>query len=40
LRLAFACPGFMFAVGNHIPSNVPLENALFYMDYLKRNWGR
>jgi hypothetical protein len=40
LRLAFACPGFMFAVGNHIPSNVPLENALFYMDYLKRNWER
>ena len=40
LELAFACPGFMFAVGNHIPSNVPVENALFYFDYLKTHWGR
>ncbi len=24
------CPGFMMAVGNHIPSNTPLENALYY----------
>jgi len=40
LELAFACPGFMFAVGNHIPSNVPVENALFYFDYLKAHWGR
>lgn len=23
-------PGFMMAVGNHIPSNTPLENALYY----------
>jgi len=40
LELAFDCPGFMFAVGNHIASNVPLENALFYFDYLSRNWSR
>lgn len=40
LALAFDCPGFMFAVGNHIPSNVPLENALFYFDYLSRHWFR
>jgi hypothetical protein len=40
LKLAFDCPGFMFAVGNHIPSNVPLENALFYLDYLKKHWHR
>ncbi len=24
------CPGFFMAVGNHIPSNTPVENALFY----------
>jgi len=40
LELAFQCPGFMFAVGNHIPSNVPVENGLFYFDYLSRHWMR
>jgi hypothetical protein len=40
LELAVDCPGFMFAVGNHIPNNVPVENALFYFDYLSRNWYR
>lgn len=40
LELAFDCPGFMFAVGNHIPSNVPVENAMFYFDYLKGHWLR
>jgi hypothetical protein len=34
------CKGFMCAVGNHIPSNVPVERALFYMDYLRRHWSR
>ncbi|MFP4356194.1 MAG: uroporphyrinogen decarboxylase family protein [Phycisphaerae bacterium] len=24
------CPGFILAVGNHIPSNTPVENALYY----------
>lgn len=24
------CPGFFMAVGNHIPSNTPVENAIFY----------
>lgn len=24
------CPGYFMAVGNHIPSNVPVENALYY----------
>ncbi len=38
LTLARACPGFMFAVGNHIPSNIPLDNALFYYDYLSSHW--
>jgi hypothetical protein len=40
LSLARDCPGFIFAVGNHIPSNVPIENALFLYDYLSRNWKR
>ena len=24
------CPGFFLAVGNHIPANVPVENAIYY----------
>lgn len=24
------CPGYFMAVGNHIPSNTPVENALYY----------
>jgi hypothetical protein len=40
LELAVGCPGFMVAVGNHIPNNMPVENALFYFDYLSRNWRR
>lgn len=26
------CPGWFMAVGNHIPSNTPVENALYYND--------
>jgi len=40
LALALKCPGFIFAVGNHIPSNVPVENGLFYFDYLSKHWHR
>mgnify|MGYP005853502423 CR=1 FL=1 len=40
LALAQQCSGFIFAVGNHIPSNVPVENALDYMAYLRSRWGR
>ena len=40
LPLAFNSPGFIFAVGNHIPSNVPAENVEFYINYLKENWDR
>jgi len=25
-----SCPGFFMAVGNHIPPNTPIENALYY----------
>ena len=40
LSLAERCAGFMFAVGNHIPSNIPVESALFYLDYLQAHWDR
>ena len=40
LAVAKDLPGFLFAVGNHIPSNVPVENALFYFDYLRARWRR
>lgn len=40
LEQARKCKGFMFAVGNHIPANVPMENVRFYMDYLRAHWGR
>lgn len=40
IRVARGCPGFVFAVGNHIPSNVPIDNALYYMDYLSSQWKR
>jgi hypothetical protein len=40
LEIAKKCPGFVFAVGNHIPSNVPVDNALFYFDYLQKRWRR
>jgi uroporphyrinogen-III decarboxylase len=26
------CPGFMLAVGNHLPANIPLENAVHYFE--------
>ncbi|MHB1294576.1 MAG: uroporphyrinogen decarboxylase family protein [Anaerolineae bacterium] len=40
LELSRGCRGFMFAVGNHIPSNVPVENALYYMGCLRKGWQR
>lgn len=40
LKLAMDCPGFICAVGNHIPSNVSVENALFYLEYLRARWKR
>ena len=33
--LGRACPGYFLAVGNHIPANVPLDNALYYLDLVK-----
>jgi hypothetical protein len=40
LPLARACPGFMWAVGNHIPANVSDETCDRYIDYLRANWSR
>ncbi len=40
LALALKCPGFFYAVGNHMPANIPIENALFYIDYLRAHWAR
>jgi len=40
LEIAARCPGLFIAVGNHIPGNVPVDNALFYFDYLRRHWLR
>lgn len=31
-----SCPGFFMAVGNHIPSNTPVENALYYNECYER----
>jgi len=30
------CPGFFMAVGNHIPSNTPIDNALYYNDIYEK----
>ncbi len=30
------CPGFFMAVGNHIPSNTPIENALYYNEVYEK----
>lgn len=30
MRIGKGCPGFFMAVGNHIPQNTPIENALYY----------
>lgn len=40
LALAKGCPGFMWAVGNHIPANVSDETCDRYMAYLRANWAR
>lgn len=30
------CPGFFMAVGNHIPPNTPVENALYYNEVFEK----
>ncbi|MGB9642533.1 MAG: uroporphyrinogen decarboxylase family protein [Candidatus Ratteibacteria bacterium] len=36
MNTAKNCPGFIMAVGNHIPPNVPIDNALFYFDAVRK----
>ncbi|MGI6368580.1 MAG: uroporphyrinogen decarboxylase family protein [Anaerolineae bacterium] len=38
VALGRRCRGLVAAVGNHIPSNVPVANALYYMDTLRSMW--
>ena len=40
LRAAKCCPGFIMAVGNHIPANVPKENFFYYLDIVKQEGKR
>ena len=30
MEIGKSCPGFFMAVGNHIPANTPVENAIYY----------
>lgn len=30
------CPGYIMAVGNHIPANTPVENALWYNEFYEK----
>jgi uroporphyrinogen-III decarboxylase len=32
MKIGKACPGFFLATGNHIPSNTPVENVLYYFE--------
>lgn len=34
------CPGFFMAVGNHIPANTPVDNALWYNECYEKMAGR
>ncbi|MCX7705951.1 MAG: uroporphyrinogen decarboxylase family protein [bacterium] len=36
INIAKNCPGFVMAVGNHIPPDVPIENAMYYFEAVKK----
>ena len=36
MRIGKKYPGFFMAVGNHIPSNTPIENALYYNEIYEK----
>lgn len=36
LSLGRRCPGYFLSVGNHIPANTPVENALYYNEVYKK----
>ena len=39
-ELARRCKGVIFAVGNHLPANIPDEMLDRYIEYLQKNWFR
>lgn len=40
MDLGKPCPGFFIAVGNHIPHNVPIDNALYYFELVEKQGRR
>lgn len=36
INLGKNCPGYFMAVGNHIPSNTPVDNCLYYNDFFEK----
>ncbi len=36
IALGRDCPGYFIAVGNHIPPNVPVDNALYYLELITK----
>ncbi|MCL4553421.1 MAG: hypothetical protein M1305_07745, partial [Candidatus Marsarchaeota archaeon] len=36
MNIGKGCPGFFMAVGNHIPANTPVENALYYNEIYEK----
>ncbi len=36
MALGKSCPGYFMAVGNHIPPNTPVENALYYNEVYEK----
>jgi hypothetical protein len=40
LALAPQCAGLIWAVGNHMPANIPTEIGMCYIQYLKSHWKR
>jgi len=37
LNVGKPCPGFIMAVGNHVPANIPLDKALYYFEFMDRH---
>jgi len=36
MNTAKKCPGFIMAMGNHIPANVPVDNAMVYFEAVQK----
>lgn len=36
MDIGIRCPGFFMAVGNHIPSNTPVDHALWYEEFYEK----